>query len=112
MSVERKRKSKQVNWNERARGLGLAVEGVEKIRAKIVEPSNVLGVYHGKFVEREEFDKYFENADEIFRFFDTEVVLGAILDASNKEVYFITVSEASQFEDQFTRLTVWRARIE
>jgi hypothetical protein len=89
---------------------GLTAKEVEKIRAKIVEPNNVLGVYRGKFVEREEFDEYFENADEIFRFFEDEIVLGAIIDYLGKTVFFITLS--TNPGDPITRLTVWRARIE
>jgi hypothetical protein len=82
-----------------------------KVKVESMVGEDKLEVYHGVFIEREDFEKFFDNADEVLEFFETEVVLGAILDTRNKEVHFITVSEASS-EDQFTKLTVWTAKIE
>jgi hypothetical protein len=82
-----------------------------KVNVESMVGEDKLEVYRGIFVEKEDFEKFFSNADEVFKFFDTEVVLGAILDTRNKKAYFITLSEYSS-EDQFTKLTVWTAEIE
>lgn len=82
-----------------------------KVNIKEIVGEDKLEVYRGVFVEREDFEKFFSNANEVFKFFETEIVLGAIVDSRHSEVHFITISESSS-EDPFTKITVWTAKIE
>jgi hypothetical protein len=72
-----------------------------------VKFENVIMAYNGVFIEPEDFNEVFENADEVFEFFDSEIILGAVIDKSGKKVYFITLSPASKFESPFTTVMVW-----
>jgi hypothetical protein len=85
-----------------------------KFRVKLisVDLSDILRVYNGEFVEGDDLDKIFENHEDIYRFFENELVLGAIVDAVNKKAYIVTVSTASTLESPFTTLSVWTAEIE
>jgi hypothetical protein len=82
--------------------------GIRMIKVKLsdVEFQNILRVYRGVFVERDELDKYIENAEEVFKYFENEIIVGAIL--ARDAVYFITLSH----EVPYVTLTVWTAKIE
>ena len=77
-----------------------------------VKFENVIMAYNGVFVEPEDFNEVFENAEEVFEFFDSEIIIGAVIDESGKKVYFITLSPASKFESPFTTVTVWETEFE
>jgi hypothetical protein len=87
---------------------------MEKIRVKFIsiDPNDILRIYNGEFVDREDFEDIFENAEEVFKCFESEIILGAIIDEHAKKAYLITVSTASKFESPFTTLTIWTAEIE
>jgi len=69
-----------------------------RIRAKLNEKKNkprlryALIVQRGKFVKLEEFKDVFENASDVFKFFEHDIVFGAIIDERARKVYFITVN--------------------
>jgi hypothetical protein len=69
---------------------------------------DVLMIYHGRFIEPEEFEKVFENASDVFKFFDNSIILGAVIDSRDRKVYFITLST----DQPYTTLTIWTAKIE
>jgi hypothetical protein len=85
-----------------------------KFRVKLisVDLNDVLRVYRGEFVEGDDLDKVFENYEDVYKYFENELVLGAIVDRANKKAYIVTVSTASAFESPMTTLTVWTADIE
>jgi len=64
---------------------------------------------YGKFVSKEDFEDVFENYEDIYKFFESEVILCTIVDFFNKRAYIVTVSSASA---QITTLTVWTFEIE
>ena len=83
------------------------------MKVKLEQPidlNDVIRVVRGEFVSKEEFENIFENCKDVFRFFESEIILGAIVD--HKRVYIITISPASAFESQFTTLTIWTFEIE
>jgi hypothetical protein len=71
---------------------------------------DVLMIYRGRFIEPEEFKNFFENSEEIYKFFDNSIILGAVIDSRDRKVYFITLS--TNHEVPFTTLTIWTAKIE
>ena len=80
-----------------------------KVKLEPIDLNDVIRVY-GKFVSRDDFEEVFENYEDIYKYFESEIILGAIVD--HKRVYIITVSPASVFESQFTTLTIWTFEIE
>jgi hypothetical protein len=85
----------------------------QKIRVEISKDAkffDVVTVYRGRFVEPEDFDKVFENASEVFKFFENSIILGAVIDSARRRVYFITLS--TNHEVPYATLTIWEAEIE
>jgi hypothetical protein len=82
-----------------------------KVRLVPVNLNDVIRV-RGEFVSRDDFEDVFENYEDIYKYFESEIVLGAIVDHVNKRAYIVTVSPASTFESQITTLTVWTLEIE
>jgi hypothetical protein len=83
-----------------------------RVKLISVDPNDILKIYNGEFVDREDFEDVFENAKEIFKYFESEIVVGAVVDKHAKKAYFVTVSTASRLESPFTTLTIWTAEIE
>ena len=79
-----------------------------KVRLAPVNLNDIIRV-RGEFVSRDDFEDVFENYEDIYKYFESEIVLGAIVDHVNKRAYIVTVSSASA---QITTLTVWTFEIE
>jgi hypothetical protein len=77
---------------------------------EVVEKADIK-IIRGRVVMPDEFDEVFENSNEIYRFFESDIILGAIVSEYEKKAYIISVLPAES-DSVYTYLTIFEFDIE
>jgi hypothetical protein len=83
-----------------------------KVRVKM-SPQIVKDLYvlRGRIITPDQFDDFFENANEVYSFFDGEIILGAVVSEHEKRVYIVSALSATH-DAIYAHLTIFAFDIE
>jgi hypothetical protein len=91
-------------------GVADGEEGKIKISGEPVEKADIK-IVRGYVVMPDQFDEVFENSSEIYKFFNSDIILGAVVSEYEKKAYIISVLPSTR-DAIYTYLTVFEFDIE